>query len=216
VTILRTLRLTVITGAMALAACSLSACGGGSPASVAHIATTVPPSTTAPPVPTAPARSSSSSTSPGPSRSAGPGPGDVTTQLLEFAQCMRSNGVPDFPDPSGGGFELPVGIAPTSPAFEAARTKCEKYLPPGPGSGPPPSAQALARMLKIAQCMRRQGISDFPDPQTSVPPHAIGGPAGGVISDIDGVILVFPSAIDMQSPAFSQAAATCGFPLHNH
>ena len=39
---------------------------------------------------------------------------------------------------------------------------------------------------------------------------------GGVISDIDGVILVFPSTIDEQSPQFTLAAAECAFPLHNH
>ena len=129
---------------------------------------------------------------------------------------MRSSGVPDFPDPSaGGGFQLPAGTDRSSPAFQAAQAKCQKFLPPGPGSGPPPSPQALAQMLKVAQCMRRHGISDFPEPRTSLPPHALAG-TGGVISDIDGVILVFPSTIDEQSPAFVRAAAACKFPLHNH
>jgi hypothetical protein len=69
-------------------------------------------------------------------------------------------------------------------------------------------------MLKVAHCMRRHGIADFPDPRTSVPSDI--ARFVGVISDIDGVILVFPSTIDEQSPAFAQAAAACGFPLHNH
>jgi hypothetical protein len=37
-----------------------------------------------------------------------------------------------------------------------------------------------------------------------------------VISDIEGVILIFPSTIDQRSPIFTRAAATCAFPLHNH
>jgi hypothetical protein len=37
-----------------------------------------------------------------------------------------------------------------------------------------------------------------------------------VISNIDGVVLVFPGTIDEQSPAFTRAAAACRFPLHNH
>jgi hypothetical protein len=128
---------------------------------------------------------------------------------------MRSNGVPDFPDPSAsGGFRLPAGTDRSSPAFEAAQAKCQKFLPAGPGSGPPPSASSLAKMLKVAQCMRRHGISDFPDPRISVPSDLAG--FVGVISDIDGVILVFPSTIDEQSPEFVRAAAACGFPLHNH
>jgi hypothetical protein len=63
--------------------------------------------------------------------------------------------------------------------------------------------------------MREHGISNFPDPRTSVPPNPFGSGAG-VISDIEGVILIFPSTIDQQSPAFMQAAAACEFPLHNH
>jgi len=138
-------------------------------------------------------------------------------EALEFAECMRSHGIADFPDPSSGGgfiFNASAGII-QSPHYQAAQKACQKYMPLGPGSGPPPSAQALANMLKVSQCMRRHGIFDFPDPRTSVPSHALPGTVG-VISDIDGVILVFPSTIDEQSPAFTAAAAACRFPLHNH
>jgi len=89
--------------------------------------------------------------------------------------------------------------------------------PPGPGSTTHPSAQALAQMVKVAQCMRRHGVPDFPDPRTSVPSNPFpAGSTGGVISDIDGVILVFPAALDEQAPLFTRAAAACQFPLHNH
>lgn len=37
-----------------------------------------------------------------------------------------------------------------------------------------------------------------------------------VVSDIDGVIFVFPSTIDPQSPAFLRTAVACKFSLHNH
>jgi hypothetical protein len=72
-------------------------------------------------------------------------------------------------------------------------------------------------MVKVAQCMRRHGVPDFPDPRTSVPsnPFPVDS-TGGVISDIDGVILVFPATVDEQSPSFTRAAATCQFSLHNH
>ena len=130
---------------------------------------------------------------------------------------MRSNGITNFPDPgSGGGFQISAGsgVNPKSPQFQAARKACQKYLPSGPGSGPPPSAQALERMVKIAHCMRAHGVPDFPDPRSSRPSEPPGW--AGVISDIDGVILVFPSTIDEQSPSFERAAAACAFPLHNH
>jgi len=134
---------------------------------------------------------------------------------LKYAQCMRTHGVPNFPDPSSSGsFQMPAGTNRSSPAFAA----CQKFLPGrgsgGLGSGPPPTAAALAQMLKVSQCMRRHGISDFPDPRTSIPP--IPPITAGVISDRDGVILIFPRGFDEQSPQFTQAAAVCGFAVTNH
>jgi hypothetical protein len=61
-------------------------------------------------------------------------------QALEFSQCMRSHGVPNFPDPkaSGGGLELAIpksaGIDPNSPQFKAAQQACRKLLPGQGGS----------------------------------------------------------------------------------
>ncbi len=126
---------------------------------------------------------------------------------------MRSNGVPSFPDPSAsGGFQLVPGTF-SSRMFKEAQGKCEKLLPAGPGSGPPPTAEALAQMLKVSRCMRRHGIADFPDPRTSLPHFSAGM---GDIADRDGVILVFPPGFDEQSSQFTQAAAVCGFKLTNH
>jgi hypothetical protein len=135
---------------------------------------------------------------------------------------MRSDGVPNFPDPQAGGgflFRANRGLI-SSPAFKAAQAKCHKLLPgggpPGPGSTTNPSPQTLTRFLTIAQCMRKHGVYDFPDPRTSVPSSPFGSGGTGVISNIEGVILVFPSAIDQRSPVFTRAAAACAFPLHNH
>jgi hypothetical protein len=136
---------------------------------------------------------------------------------------MRANGVPNFPDPGPGGgftFNPADGADPSSPVFDAAQAKCQKYMTLGagltPGTRTHPSAQWLAEMVKAAQCMRRHGVPSFPDPTTTVPsPKVLGG--GGQISNIDGVVFVFPAAtVDTQSPVFTRAAKTCGFPLHNH
>jgi hypothetical protein len=152
---------------------------------------------------------------------AGPSSSSPEAAALAFAGCMRTNGVPDFPDPNAGGgfrFRSGAGVDPSSPAFKAAQAKCKKFLPPGPGSGPPPSAKTLAHFLTVARCMRVHGVPEFPDPGTTAPanPLAALGGRGGLISDIEGVIFVFPGRIDEQSPAFTRAAATCAFPLHNH
>jgi hypothetical protein len=54
--------------------------------------------------------------------------------MLKFAQCMRANGLPSFPDPSfgpGGRIGLKVGpqggLDPNSPAFRQAQAACAKY-----------------------------------------------------------------------------------------
>jgi len=193
----------VVSGVVAVA---LAGCGGGSSSpAVAHISS---------------AKSASSGGTTGEDSSAEGATGPEQAGLA-YAHCMRSHGVPNFPDPkaAGGLFRLGGGIDPRSPVFRSAQTQCQKLMPGGGiGSGPPPSAQTLTRFLRVAQCMRSHGVPNFPDPKTSAPanPRAALGGGGGVISDIEGVILVFPSTIDERSPQFTQAATACAFPLHNH
>jgi hypothetical protein len=135
---------------------------------------------------------------------------------LAFARCMRVGGVPNFPDPSSahGGLFNTTGIDTSSPAFHAAQAKCQKLMGGGPtalGSHTHPTAQTMARLLRIARCMRQHGVPQFPDPQTSVPTNPTAGGAG-VITDFDGAILLFPSTLDMQAPAYRHALTACGAP----
>lgn len=138
-----------------------------------------------------------------------------TSQLksdgLKFSDCMRSHGVPNFPDPTsnGNGISLRLnGLNPFSPTFKAAQSACHKLLPGGgPGAQGHPSRQAKAQMLAISTCMRAHGITDFPDPTTTPPSSANNTNVIGR----DGVFLVLPSGIDINSPAFKTAAAACHF-----
>lgn len=189
-----------------------------SPSAASAGAGATPPST-APTVDTRTTTRSRTTTSNGTANSGPFTQAAIEADELAYSKCMRANGVPDFPDPNaGGGFKVavPAGADASSPSFKAAQTKCATILPGigGLGSGPPPSAQAVAHWVTVAQCMRRHGVSNFPDPRTTAPSHPPAG--GGVISDRDGVILVFPHAIDMQSPIFTRAATACGFQLTNH
>jgi hypothetical protein len=208
--------------ATALASATLiAACGGSShtpPVATVNstTATTTPDaSTTA----TTTTSRSSSTTANDTASSSPPTQAVLEADELAYSRCMRANGVPNFPDPGpDGGVELPAGVNGASPVFKAAQAKCGRILPGlgGPGSGPAPSAAALAHWVAVAECMRRNGVPDFPDPQTKIPSHPFPGAGAGVISDRDGVILVFPHSIDMQSPLFIRAAARCGFQLTNH
>jgi hypothetical protein len=51
--------------------------------------------------------------------------------LFQFAACMRSHGVPNFPDPGAGAAAIKPGeINPNSPAFKSALTRCRGLIPP--------------------------------------------------------------------------------------
>ncbi|MFJ8231955.1 hypothetical protein ACIQ9E_18645 [Streptomyces sp. NPDC094448] len=66
---------------------------------------------------------------------AGKGKPDPKTaeSMRKFAECMRTNGVEEFPDPgSGGGIQIDGSIA-GDPDFKAAETKCRAGMPKGPG-----------------------------------------------------------------------------------
>lgn len=206
-------RLGCLTLVALAAALGLAACGGAKSPAVANLEAT-----------TSNSDAGRTSTIGGAS---GRGRPESQTQLqqdaLKHSQCMRSHGLPNFPDPSpGGGLVFPAGsgVTPGSPAFQAAQAKCRKYnpAPPGLGAGTQthPSQQWLSQMVKAAACMRRHGYSNFPDPRTSIPSNPFGPGGTGVISNIDGVIFLFPSSIDTTSPQFYRAADACKFPDHHH
>lgn len=129
---------------------------------------------------------------------------------LKFADCMRSHGVSNFPDPGpGGGIQLPDGINPRSPAFQSAQNACSKFLPfGGPGRGHGSEARKL-QLVKLAECMRAHGITSFPDPTDSPPSAPPSG--GGLAFGAPGAFISVPMSM-IQSPGFKQAAATCHFP----
>lgn len=90
-------------------------------------------------------------------------------KAVKFAKCMRSNGVSQFPDPGASGKLTIDGIAngssldPNTPAFKQAISACKDLEPAGfMGSKRSPQQQQAA--LKFAQCIRANGVKDFPDP----------------------------------------------------
>jgi hypothetical protein len=67
-------------------------------------------------------------------------------QMVRYSQCMRSHGVPSYPDPTkgaGGGVSVSIGggphsgLDPTSPIFQRAQQACSKIpgAPPALGAG---------------------------------------------------------------------------------
>ncbi|MGH3191254.1 MAG: hypothetical protein ACRDPY_48615 [Streptosporangiaceae bacterium] len=87
---------------------------------------------------------------------------------IAFAQCMRTHGVPDFPDPGPGtNFTVhgePVGAAANTPSGKAYLT-CQHLLPNGSSSSSSSvTTQELAEGVTLAQCLRSHGEPSFPDP----------------------------------------------------
>jgi hypothetical protein len=73
-----------------------------------------------------------------------------TGDALAFARCMRDNGVPNFPDPVGGGVLDDARDIDADPAvFDAAWQSCESLLSPAP-SGAAGNAAGSAGWEKIA------------------------------------------------------------------
>ena len=159
---------TLLAGALVLAGCG----GSGSPG----VASAGTPTTSE-----SSSRSSSTKASP-----------------LAFSQCMRAHGVPDFPDPNGNGQLLIQGggngsdLNPSSPQFQAAQNDC-KSLAPG-GLTARSGTKNRANALKFSECMRKHGITNFPDPDSQGGIELQAG-AGG--------------SLDPQSPQFQSAQNAC-------
>ena len=132
-------------------------------------------------------------------------------RMVAFAKCMRSHGVPNFPDPgsngsggiqiqatqrAGSGASMSVnGVSVSAPAFQSAMRSCRPQLPNG-GHPPPLSAARKAAMLQFSRCMRENGLPNFPDPTF--------GTGGRVRLEVGPGASVNPN-----SPGFQRAQAAC-------
>ncbi|HWF25549.1 MAG TPA: hypothetical protein VG275_08885 [Solirubrobacteraceae bacterium] len=132
--------------------------------------------------------------------------GSSSNAQLALSMCMRAHGVPNYPDPTKGpggeGFSISTspgsdtltvdGITFSGPVFQAAEKTCKLF---GGGTAPPPisESQKIAQ-FHFAQCMRKHGVPNFPDPVF---------PASG------GVERQSAPGLNRNSPAVQHAAAIC-------
>lgn len=122
---------------------------------------------------------------------------DGSDKALAYSQCMRDNGVAEFPDPQNGKLLLKggpdSGIDPSSPEFQSAAQACQDKAPSGGPGGKGMPADAQERFLKFADCMRSNGVPEFPDPEVT----------GG------GVKMSLPQGLDPDSAEFKSAQQEC-------
>jgi len=115
-----------------------------------------------------------------------------------YAACMRSHGVPNFPDPDSTGtitLTTSPSLDPAAPHFQSAERDCSHLIPVGKGLSPARQQQMKARLLAFAACMRSHGVPKYPDPTFSN-----GGVSQGYGPDM---------GIDPHSPIFQRAQRTC-------
>jgi hypothetical protein len=108
-------------------------------------------------------------------------------QVLALAKCMRSHGVPNFPDPdASGGYSLTANgslagaggssVDINSSQAQAAYGDCRHLVPGGPSISQleqdeqqeqQQQAKMLPVMLKYVHCMRSHDVPNFPAPGQS-------------------------------------------------
>jgi hypothetical protein len=90
---------------------------------------------------------------------------------INYANCMRSHGVPKYPDPSSGN-ELANGLPKvsleqlgiSSSQYQAAQSACAHLLPNAGQQTQTQTQRDLTAMRRYAQCMRSHGVPTWPDP----------------------------------------------------
>lgn len=125
---------------------------------------------------------------------------DPEQAALEFAQCMRENGVPNFPDPvvqpdGSFGFQRPPGASASAldDALESCRSEAQAIgIDLGSDGG---DAEAQDALLKLSRCMRENGLPEFPDPK----------PNSDALSGLHDLF----SDYDLESPRVAKALNAC-------
>jgi hypothetical protein len=141
----------------------------------------------------------------GGSHTAGAARTSASRDALAYSRCMRAHGVPRYPDPSRGN-ELPSGLPKvgyrqlgvSSFEFAAAESACARVLPNGGRSSTAASQQLLSQMVSFSRCMRRGGVTGWPDPEI--------GPGGKPGFDLIGI----RPPVDTESTRFQQVLRACG------
>jgi hypothetical protein len=88
-------------------------------------------------------------------------------KAVKFGECIRAHGVRDFPDPDEKN-QFQYGVSVTPAVWTRATTACKALQPPGTLSAKRTPKQQSAS-LRFAQCVRDNGVKDFPDPVNGEP-----------------------------------------------
>jgi hypothetical protein len=132
--------------------------------------------------------------------------GGTYQQAVAYTDCMRSHGVPNFPDPDSQGNynNNQIEAVGTGTAERNAFSQCRSLLP-NEGTGLSVTElqtmmeQNLQHALKAALCMRQHGIPGFPEPTPLSTGSGVNWP-------------LLPAGIDQNSPQYTKAFRKCSGP----
>jgi hypothetical protein len=126
---------------------------------------------------------------------AGPASGQTPyQQALAYAQCMRSHGEPNFPDPTSQGLITFGSVNIHSSQYLSANKTCQHLLSQGSPLTAAQKQEHVSQALKFSACMRSHGVPSFPDPLVAQGGKAVGFRMSGV---------------DRNSPQFQAAVQAC-------
>lgn len=122
--------------------------------------------------------------------------GGTEDKALAYTECMRSHGLSDFPEPVEGRIQMQAGpgsdLNPESPTFQKAEEAC-RALAPSMEPNSDQEAELQSSALEFAECMRANGVLNFPDPEVS-----------------EGRLkMMIPKGADPEAPAFEEAQEAC-------
>ena len=95
----------------------------------------------------------------------------VMSVLRQLARCIRSHGMPGFPDPVVNPLTNQPDFPATAPDVPASiQNACQSIanrLQPNALNSPPPTAAGMQGLVRFARCMRSHGMANWPDPNAS-------------------------------------------------
>jgi hypothetical protein len=134
-----------------------------------------------------------------PTSASTPSAGSTVAQAVAYTQCMRSHGVPEYPEPGSSGQLQKIGsgqqVGVSDAQLSTATNACQS-LWPYQALTPAQQQRELTDDLKFAQCMRSHGVPTLPDPVATN-------------GHVEFVISVSRDGFNPQSPQILAKARAC-------
>jgi hypothetical protein len=96
------------------------------------------------------------------------GTAQTMTVLRQLARCIRSHGMPGWPDPVinplTGAPDWPASAPRVPASIQQACQSIANRLPPDAQTSQPPTAASMQALIRFARCMRSHGVPTWPDP----------------------------------------------------